>query len=58
VTGNGESGLEANQRDLAKLVWRVIPRKGDFDDATFDRTAASFDTLITQHRDHNYYAGG
>jgi len=43
VTGNGESGLEANQRDLAKLVWRVNSPKWDFDDATFDRTAASFD---------------
>jgi pimeloyl-ACP methyl ester carboxylesterase len=43
VTGNGETGLEANQRDLAKLVWRVNSPKWDFDDATFDRTAASFD---------------
>ena len=42
VTGNGETGLEANQRDLAKLVWRVNSPKWDFDDATFDRTAASF----------------
>jgi len=43
VTGNGETGLEAHQRDLAKLVWRVNSPKWDFDDATFDRTAASFD---------------
>jgi pimeloyl-ACP methyl ester carboxylesterase len=42
VAGNGEAGLEANRHDLAKLVWRVNSPKWDFDDATFDRTAASF----------------
>jgi pimeloyl-ACP methyl ester carboxylesterase len=43
VTGNGEPGLEANRYDLAKLVWRVNSPRWDFDDPTFDRTAASFD---------------
>jgi pimeloyl-ACP methyl ester carboxylesterase len=42
VAGEGRPGLEANQDDLAKLVWRVNSPKWDFDDATFDQTAASF----------------
>jgi len=35
--------LDANRRDLAKLIWKFNSPKWDFDDATFDRTAASFD---------------
>jgi hypothetical protein len=29
--------------EFAKLIWKVNSPKWDFDDATFDRTAASFD---------------
>jgi pimeloyl-ACP methyl ester carboxylesterase len=43
VAGDGEGGLEGNRHDLAKLVWRVNSPRWDFDDATFNRTAASFD---------------
>ena len=32
-----------DRRDFAKLIWRLASPKKDSDDATFDRTAASFD---------------
>ena len=43
ATDRGRAGLEANRRDLAKLIWKFNSPKWDFDDATFDRTTASFD---------------
>ncbi|MEH2236053.1 alpha/beta fold hydrolase [Nostoc sp.] len=43
ATERGRAGLDANRRDLAKLIWTFNSPKWDFDDATFDRTAASFD---------------
>ena len=43
ATERGRAGLDANRRDLAKLIWKFNSPKWDFDDATFDRTAASFD---------------
>jgi pimeloyl-ACP methyl ester carboxylesterase len=43
ATERGRAGLYANRRDLAKLIWEVNSPKWNFDDATFDRTAASFD---------------
>ncbi|WP_341530491.1 alpha/beta hydrolase [Nostoc sp. UHCC 0302] len=43
ATERGRAGLNANRRDLAKLIWKFNSPKWDFDDATFDRTAASFD---------------
>jgi len=36
-------GYEANGSDFAKLIWRIASPKWDFDEATFDRGAASFD---------------
>lgn len=39
----GRSGLEQNRRELCKLLWRLWSPNWKFDDATFDRTAASFD---------------
>ncbi|HEX4340598.1 MAG TPA: alpha/beta hydrolase [Polyangiaceae bacterium] len=42
-TDRGKAGLEANRRDLAKLIWRFNSPKWAFDDATFERTAASLD---------------
>jgi pimeloyl-ACP methyl ester carboxylesterase len=41
-TERGELGLERNRHDLAKLIWRFNSPTWNFDDATFDRTAASF----------------
>jgi pimeloyl-ACP methyl ester carboxylesterase len=42
-TERGKAGLEANRRDFAKVIWKENSPKWNFDDATFNRTAASFD---------------
>jgi pimeloyl-ACP methyl ester carboxylesterase len=41
-TERGVLGLEEYRRDLAKLVWRFNSPTWNFSEATFDRTAASF----------------
>jgi pimeloyl-ACP methyl ester carboxylesterase len=43
ATERGRAGYDANRHDFAKLIWRTASPKWDFDDATFDRSAASFD---------------
>jgi pimeloyl-ACP methyl ester carboxylesterase len=43
ATENGRAGYEIYRRDFAKLIWQLASPKWDFDDATFDRSAASFD---------------
>jgi pimeloyl-ACP methyl ester carboxylesterase len=43
ATERGRAGYEKYRRDFSKLIWRLASPKWDFDDATFDRTAASFD---------------
>jgi pimeloyl-ACP methyl ester carboxylesterase len=43
ATERGRAGLEANRRDLAKLIWKFNSPTWHFDEATFQRTAASFD---------------
>ncbi len=43
ATDRGRAGYEQYLREFAKLIWRTASPKWDFDDATFDRTAASFD---------------
>ncbi len=45
ATERGRAGYDKYRRDFAKLIWRLASPKWDFDDATFDRTAASFDNL-------------
>jgi len=39
----GEVGYRQYRRDFNKLIWKLASPKWDFDDATFDRSAASFD---------------
>jgi pimeloyl-ACP methyl ester carboxylesterase len=39
----GRAGLEANRRELCRLLWRLWSPHWEFDDATFERTAPSFD---------------
>jgi pimeloyl-ACP methyl ester carboxylesterase len=39
----GRAGLEANRRDIARILWRQWSPNWDFDDATFERTAAAHD---------------
>ncbi len=36
-------GFETYRHDFAKLIWRNVSPTWNFDDATFDRTAAAFD---------------
>ena len=42
-TERGRAGLQANRREFCKLLWRLWSPNWQFDDATFERTAASFD---------------
>jgi pimeloyl-ACP methyl ester carboxylesterase len=43
ATERGRAGYEKYRRDFAKLIWASASPKWEFSDATFDRTAASFD---------------
>jgi pimeloyl-ACP methyl ester carboxylesterase len=43
ATERGRAGYEKYRREFAKLIWRITSPKWDFDDATFARSAASFD---------------
>jgi pimeloyl-ACP methyl ester carboxylesterase len=43
ATERGRAGYEANRRDFAKLIWRIASPKWQFDDATFNRSAAALD---------------
>jgi pimeloyl-ACP methyl ester carboxylesterase len=43
ATERGRDGYDKYRRDFAKLIWQIASPKWNFDDATFDRTAASFD---------------
>ncbi|MDX3927321.1 MAG: alpha/beta hydrolase [Shinella sp.] len=39
----GRAGLEANRRDLCRLIWRLWSPTWHFDGETFERSAAAFD---------------
>jgi pimeloyl-ACP methyl ester carboxylesterase len=43
ATERGRTGYEKYRRDFARLIWRTASPKWSFDDATFDRSAASLD---------------
>jgi len=43
ATERGRAGYDKYRRDFSKLIWQHASPKWNFDDATFDRTAASFD---------------
>ena len=63
-TERGRAGLEKNRRGLARLLWRLWSPNWQFDDATFERTAISFDNpdfvdVAIQSYRHRYgYAPG
>jgi pimeloyl-ACP methyl ester carboxylesterase len=63
-TERGRAGLQANRHDLCKLLWRLWSPNWAFDDATYERTAASFDNpdfvdVVIQSYRHRYgYAPG
>jgi pimeloyl-ACP methyl ester carboxylesterase len=43
LTERGRSGLTANRRELAKLMWQRNSPTWSFDDATFGRSVTAFD---------------
>ncbi len=43
ATERGRAGYDKYRHDFAKLIWQIASPKWNFDDATFDRSAASFD---------------
>jgi pimeloyl-ACP methyl ester carboxylesterase len=43
ATERGRLGYEKNAREFNKLIWRLASPQWKFDDATYDRSAASFD---------------
>ena len=55
ATERGRAGYAKYRHDFAKLIWQIASPQWDFDDATFDRSAAAFDN--PDHVDiviHNY----
>lgn len=63
-TERGRAGLAANRGDLCKLLWRLWSPNWAFDDATYTRSAASFDNadfvdvVIQSYRHRFGYAAG
>jgi pimeloyl-ACP methyl ester carboxylesterase len=43
ATERGRAGYDKYRHDFSKLIWQIASPKWNFDDATFDRSAASFD---------------
>ena len=43
ATERGRAGYEKYRRDFNKLIWQLASPKWNFDEATFERSAASFD---------------
>jgi pimeloyl-ACP methyl ester carboxylesterase len=43
ATDRGRAGYDRNRRDFTKLIWQIASPKWNFDDATFNRSAAAFD---------------
>jgi pimeloyl-ACP methyl ester carboxylesterase len=42
ATERGQIGYERYRKDFSRLIWQLASPRWKFDDATFDRTAASF----------------
>jgi pimeloyl-ACP methyl ester carboxylesterase len=55
----GRAGIETNRRELCRLLWRLWSPHWSFDDATFQRSAASFDNpdfvAVTVHSYRHRY---
>jgi len=43
ATERGRAGYDRYRREFARLIWRTASPKWSFDDATFERSVASFD---------------
>ena len=63
-TERGRAGLTENRRDIARVLWKLWSPNWHFTDATFDRTAPSFDNpdyvevVIQSYRHRFGYAPG
>jgi pimeloyl-ACP methyl ester carboxylesterase len=63
-TERGRAGLQQNRRALARYIWQIWSPNWAFDDATFERSAASFDNpdfvdvTIQSYRHRFGYAPG
>jgi len=63
-TERGRAGLTKNRRDICRLLWKLWSPEWRFDEATFERTAPSFDNpdfvdVVVQSYRHRYgYAPG
>jgi pimeloyl-ACP methyl ester carboxylesterase len=63
-TERGRAGLDANRRELCRYIWKLWSPNWEFDDATFARSAASFDNpdfvavTIQSYRHRFGYAAG
>jgi pimeloyl-ACP methyl ester carboxylesterase len=63
-TERGRAGLQANRYELCKLLWRLWSPNWKFDEATYAKTAASFDNpdfvdiVIHSYRHRFGYAAG
>jgi pimeloyl-ACP methyl ester carboxylesterase len=43
ATERGRAGYDKYRHDFSKLIWQIASPKWEFDDTTFDRSAAAFD---------------
>ena len=43
ATERGRAGYDKYRREFSKLIWQIASPRWEFDDATFDRSAAAFD---------------
>jgi pimeloyl-ACP methyl ester carboxylesterase len=63
-TERGRAGLEQNRRTVCRYIWQIWSPNWAFDDATYERSAASFDNLdfvavtIQSYRHRFGYADG
>jgi pimeloyl-ACP methyl ester carboxylesterase len=61
-TERGRAGLTKNRRDVCRLLWKLWSPEWQFDEATFERSAASFDNpdfvdVVIQSYRHRYGYG-
>src|SRR5258708_11667065 len=63
-TERGRAGLTKNRRDICRLLWKLWSPEWRFDEATFEKSAVSFDNpdfvdVVIQSYRHRYgYAAG
>ena len=63
-TERGQAGLTRNRRDICRLLWKLWSPEWAFDEATFEKSAVSFDNpdfvdVVIQSYRHRYgYAPG